>query len=86
MPEKSDPEGHSGQVVGRVKGLHLELDGAFFKPDPADNYMLKVNNRNTRGEWPSGLSCCSKNQKVPSSNPTRRSVGLRDPISLRGSW
>ena len=38
-----------------------------------------------RGEWPSGLRRCSKNRKVPGSNPTRRSAGLRDPTSLRGS-
>ena len=38
------------------------------------------------GEWPSGLRRCSKNRKVPSSIPTRRSVGLRDPTLLRGSW
>ena len=37
------------------------------------------------GEWPSGLRYCSKNRKVPGSNPTRRSVGLRDPTSIRGS-
>ena len=36
--------------------------------------------------WPSGLRRCSKNRKVPCSNPTRRSAGLRDPTSLRGSW
>ena len=36
------------------------------------------------GEWPSGLRRCSKNQKVPGSNSTRRSAGLRDPTSLRG--
>ena len=36
-------------------------------------------------EWPSGLRRCSKNRKVPSSIPTRRSVGLRDPTLLRGS-
>ena len=44
MPEKSDPVGHLEQVVRRVKALHSELDGALFKPNPADNYMLKVNN------------------------------------------
>ena len=37
------------------------------------------------GEWPSGLRRCSKNRKVPGSNPTRRSAGLRDPTSLQGS-
>ena len=37
------------------------------------------------GEWPSGLGRCSKNRKVSGSNPTRRSAGLRDPTSLRGS-
>ena len=37
------------------------------------------------GEWPSGLRHCSKNWKVPGSNPTRRSARLRDPASLRGS-
>ena len=37
-----------------------------------------------RWEWPSGLRRC-KNRKVPGSNPTRRSAGLRDPTSLRGS-
>ena len=36
-----------------------------------------------RGEWPSWFRRCSKNQKVPSSNPTRHSVGLRDPTTLR---
>ena len=30
------------------------------------------------GGWPSGLRCCSKNQKVPRSNPTRCSVRVRD--------
>ena len=38
-----------------------------------------------QGEWPTGLMCCSKNQKVPGSNPTRRSAGLREPTSLQGS-
>ena len=38
-----------------------------------------------RGEWPSGLRRCDQNRKVPGSNPTRRSAGLRDPTSLRGS-
>ena len=37
------------------------------------------------GEWPSGLERCSKNRKVPGSNPTRRSAGLRDSTSLQGS-
>ena len=37
------------------------------------------------GEWPSVLRRCSKNRKVPGSNPTRRSAGLRYPTSLRGS-
>ena len=37
------------------------------------------------GEWPSGLRRCSKNRKVPSSIPNRRSAGLRDPTLLRGS-
>ena len=36
--------------------------------------------------WPSGLRHCNKNRKVSSSNPTRHSVRLRDPTSLRGSW
>ena len=36
-------------------------------------------------EWPSGLRRCDQNRKVPGSNPTRRSAGLRDPTSLRGS-
>ena len=35
--------------------------------------------------WPSGLRRCSKNRKVPGSIPTRRSAGLWDPTSLRGS-
>ena len=35
---------------------------------------------------PSGLRRCSKNWKVPSSIPIRRSAGLRDPTLLRGSW
>ena len=38
------------------------------------------------GKWPSGLRRCSKNWKVPSSIPTRRSARLRDPTLLRGSW
>ena len=37
------------------------------------------------GEWPSGLRRCNQNWKVPSSKPARRSAGLRDPTSLRGS-
>ena len=37
------------------------------------------------GEWPSGLERYSKNGKVPGSNPTRRSAGLRDSTSLQGS-
>ena len=36
------------------------------------------------GEWPSGLRRCSKNWKVPSSIPTTRSAGIRDPTSLQG--
>ena len=36
------------------------------------------------GEWPSGLRCCIQNQKVSSSNPTRRSTKPWDPIPLRG--
>ena len=36
--------------------------------------------------WPSGLRHCNKNRKVPGWNPTRHSVRLRDPTSLRGSW
>ena len=46
--------------------------------------VLSYNDREW-GEWPSQLRRCSKNWKVPSSNPTRRSAGLRDPTSLRGS-
>ena len=38
-----------------------------------------------RGEWPSGLRRCYRNRKVLGSNPARRSAGLRDPTSLRGS-
>ena len=38
-----------------------------------------------RGEWPSGLRRCNKTRKVPGSKPARRSAGLRDPTSLRGS-
>ena len=37
------------------------------------------------GEWPSRLRRCYQNWKVPGSNPARRSAGLRDPTSLRGS-
>ena len=36
-----------------------------------------------RGEWPSGLRRCNQNRKVPGSNPTRRSAGLRGPTSLK---
>ena len=36
----------------------------------------------TQGEWPSGLRRCDQNWKVPGSNPTRHSAGLRDPTSL----
>ena len=39
----------------------------------------------TWGEWLSGLRRCSKNRKIPGSIPIRRSAGLRDPTSLRGS-
>ena len=38
------------------------------------------------GEWPSGLRHCNQNWKVPGSNLTKRSSGLRDPNSLWGSW
>ena len=37
------------------------------------------------GEWPSGLRRCDQNRKVPGSNPTRRSAGLKDSTSLQGS-
>ena len=37
------------------------------------------------GEWPSELTRCNQNRKVPGSNPTRRSAGPGDPSSLRGS-
>ena len=47
--------------------------------------LLPLLKRTFRGEWPSGLRRCSKNRKVPGSNPTRRSAGPRDPTSLRGS-
>ena len=33
--------------------------------------------RRSWGEWPSGLRHCDQNRKVPGSNPTRRSAGLR---------
>ena len=33
---------------------------------------------NCWGEWPSGLRHCSKNRKVPNSNPIRCYAGLRD--------
>ena len=36
-------------------------------------------------EWPSGLRRCNQNRKVPGSNPTRCSAGLRDLTSLQGS-
>ena len=36
-------------------------------------------------EWPSGLKRCNKNRKVAGSKPARRSAGLRDLTSLRGS-
>ena len=32
--------------------------------------------------WPSGLRRCNNNRKVPGSNPSRQSVGLKDPASL----
>ena len=38
---------------------------------------------NTPREIP--LRRCYQNRKVPGSNPARRSAGLRDPTSLRGS-
>ena len=39
------------------------------------------------GEWPSGLRRCDWNRKVPGSNPTRHSAGLRDLTSLQcSSW
>ena len=49
--------------------------------------MIKdlIADRPYSGEWPSGLRRCNKNRKVPSSKPARRSAGLRDPTSLRGS-
>ena len=46
--------------------------------------QIEINLKSLWGEWPSGLRRCSKNQKVPGSNPTRRSAGLRDPAPLRG--
>ena len=36
------------------------------------------------GEWPSGLRC-SKNWRLPGSNPTRHLARLRDPTSLQDS-
>ena len=35
--------------------------------------------------WPSGLKHFNKNRKVPDSNLTRCSAGLRDPTLLRDS-
>ena len=43
----------------------------------------KVSKRKlTQGEWPSGLRCCNKNEKVPDSKPAKHSAGLRYPTSL----
>ena len=48
--------------------------------------IIRVESRRYQGEWPRGLMYCSKNQKVPGSNPTRHSAGLREPTSFQGSW
>ena len=49
--------------------------------------MIKdlIADRSYSGEWPSGLRRCNKNRKIPGSKPARRSAGLRDRTSLRGS-
>ena len=41
--------------------------------------QIEINLKSLWGEWPNGLRRCSKNRKVPDSNPTLRSAGLRDP-------
>ena len=37
------------------------------------------------GEWSGGLRRCNQNRKVLGYKPTRRSGGLSDPTSFRGS-
>lgn len=35
------------------------------------------------GEWPSGLKHCNQNWKFHDLNPSRHSIGLRDPSDLQ---
>ena len=52
-----------------------------------DNYMKESSNNDCIVNVTNcdGLRRCDQNRKVPGSNPARRSAGLRDPTSLRGS-
>ena len=48
----------------------------------SQNKILSIKILDVPKEWPSVLKHCDQNRKVPSSNPTRHSAGLRDPTSL----
>ena len=72
--------------------MYITLRFALAKLPPSSSLLSQPSKFDifaagwNHGEWPSGLRRCSKNRKVPGSNPTRCSAGLRDPTSLRGSW
>ena len=70
-------------------GSHCYANNCAFKRKGCYTYIalwpLVTWLANARGERPSGLRRCNKNRKVPGSKTARRSAGLRDPTSLRGS-
>ena len=72
--------------------LHVILDdyspgdeNILKKSRPESITERKISNLSQVGEWPSGLRRCNQNRKVSGSEPTRRSAGLRDTTSPRGS-
>ena len=57
----------------------------FQKNYHKSNIVTQLVGNIVNGEWPSRLRCCIQNRKVPGSNLTRHTAGLRDPALLPGS-
>ena len=67
----------------KIQILNLWMNLEKLCPNLSFTVKNKIGNSHKKWrrvrDWPSGLTCCNQNWKIPSSNPERYSAGLKDP-------